>query len=253
MDHFKLLRDFWDFAFENPELISPNHCALYCFIINHSNRLGQKRKLGLPSGMAKEAIGIKCYKSYIKTLKDLVSWGFIELLEKSKNQYSSNIIALVFNDKATTKAYDKAMLMQATKQVQSTTQSPTKSNYQSTHQSNTTIDKLITNKEELITKRDMNEIFSAQLLESDSWLESIFKLNKWLPNEESKKRVAKWLLEFNIKLSSELDVKFSPKDYGSHFSRWLPGEVAKQKRNNVSDLNDSHVEKMIKPKFLPYG
>jgi hypothetical protein len=76
----------------------------------------------------------------------LVVWGFIEMLEKSRNQYSSNIIALVFNDKATTKAYDKAMLMQSLKQHQSTTQS--------NDQSNTTIDKLITNKEELITKID---------------------------------------------------------------------------------------------------
>jgi len=161
MDHFKLLRDFWDFAFENPELISPNHCALYCFIINHSNRLGQKRKLGLPSGMAKEAIGIKCYKSYMKTLNDLVEWGFIEILEKSKNQYSSNIIAIAFNDKATTKAYDKAMLMQSLKQHQSNTQST----IQSTTQSNTTIDKLITNKEELITKREEKENFALSFLE----------------------------------------------------------------------------------------
>lgn len=157
MDHFKLLRDFWDFAFENPEKISPSHCALYCFIINHSNRLGQKRKLGLPSGMAKEAIGIKCYKSYIKTLNDLVAWGFIEMLEKSTNQYSSNIVALVFNDKATTKAYDKAMLMQSLKQRQSTALS--------NDQSNTTIDKLITNKEELITKREEKENFALSFLE----------------------------------------------------------------------------------------
>jgi hypothetical protein len=85
---------------------------LYCFIINHSNRLGQKKKLGLPSGMAKEAIGIKCYKSYSKTLNDLVVWVLLKCWKKSRNQYSSNIIALVFNDKATTKAYDKAMLMQ---------------------------------------------------------------------------------------------------------------------------------------------
>jgi hypothetical protein len=32
--------------------------------------------------------------------------------------------------------------------------------------------------------------------------------NKWLPNEESKKRVLHWLLEFNVKLNSELDTKY---------------------------------------------
>jgi hypothetical protein len=35
--------------------------------------------------MAKEAIGIKCYKSYSKTLNDLVVWGFIEMLKKPKS------------------------------------------------------------------------------------------------------------------------------------------------------------------------
>jgi hypothetical protein len=40
-------------------------------------------------------------------------------------------------------------------------------------------------------------------------VESIYKQNKWLPNEESKKRVLHWLLEFNVKLNSELDTKYS--------------------------------------------
>lgn len=224
MDHFKLLRDFWDFAFENPEKISPNHCALYCFIINHSNRLGRKKKLGLPTEMAKEAIGIKSYNTYIKTFNDLVSWGFIEVLERSRNQFSSNIVALLNFDKALDKALDKAMLMQAQKQSESASKSISKSI--------SSIDELRTKKEELITNRDKNEIFGFKLLESEIWLESIYKQNKWLPNEESKKRVSKWLLDFNVKLSSELDVKYSSKDYGSHFSRWLPGEIEKQKKND---------------------
>lgn len=226
MDHFKLLRDFWDFAFENPEKISPNHCALYCFIINHSNRLGRKKKLGLPTEMAKEAIGIKSYNTYIKTFNDLEKWQFIEVLERSKNQYSSNIIALSNFDKALDKALDKAMLMQQQKQVQKQDESNS--------ESISSIDELRTKKEELITNRDKNEIFSFKLLETESWLESIYKQNKWLPNEESKKRVLHWLTEFNIKLSSELDSKYSAKDYGSHFARWLPGEIEKRKKNEVN-------------------
>jgi hypothetical protein len=43
-------------------------------------------------------------------------------------------------------------------------------------------------------------------------VESIYKQNKWLPNEESKKRVLHWLLEFNVKLNSELDTKYSKKN-----------------------------------------
>jgi hypothetical protein len=59
--------------------------------------------------------------------------------------------------------------MQSLKQHQSTTQS--------NDQSNTTIDKLITNKEELITKIK-NEIFSFKLLETENMVESIYKQNK---------------------------------------------------------------------------
>jgi len=123
MDYFKLNRDFWDFAFENPEKIKPNHCALYCFIIEHCNRLGWKEKFGLPTTMAKEAIGIRSYNTYIETLCDLVDWGFIEMFEKSKNQYSSNIVGISNFDKALDKALDKAFIKHDTKQSESTVQS----------------------------------------------------------------------------------------------------------------------------------
>jgi hypothetical protein len=123
MDYFKLTRAFWDFAFENPEKIKPNHCALYLFIIEHCNRLGWKRKFGLPTEMTKDAIGIRSYNTYIQTLNDLIEFGLIELIEKSKNQYSSNIIAVSNFDKALDKALDKASIKHVTKQSESTIQS----------------------------------------------------------------------------------------------------------------------------------
>ena len=118
-DYFKLLRNFWDFAFDNPEKIKANHCALYCFIVEHCNRLGWKSKFGLPTTMAKDAIGIRSYNTYIQTLNDLVNFGFIKLVEKSTNQYSSNIIALSNFDKATSKALDKAFIKHDIKQSES--------------------------------------------------------------------------------------------------------------------------------------
>jgi hypothetical protein len=123
MDYFVLTRNFWDFAFENPEKIKPNHCALYLFIVEHCNRLGWKRKFGLPTTMAKDAIGIRSYNTYIHTLNDLVSFGLIELIEVSKNQYSSNIVAISNFDKAHIKALDKASIKHVTKQSESTVQS----------------------------------------------------------------------------------------------------------------------------------
>jgi uncharacterized phage protein (TIGR02220 family) len=119
MDYFKLTRDFWDYAFENPEKIKPNHCALYLFIVEHCNRLGWKSKFGLPTTMAKDAIGIRSYNTYITTLNELVDFGFIIMIEKSKNQYSSNIVALSINDKALAKALDKAFIKHDIKQSES--------------------------------------------------------------------------------------------------------------------------------------
>ena len=119
MNGYELSRNWFDWTFENPERINPNHTALYFFIIEHCNRLGWKEKFGLPTTMAKEAIGIRSYNTYINTLNDLVEFRFIKLIEKSKNQYSSNIIALSNFDKATDKALDKALTKHGTKQGES--------------------------------------------------------------------------------------------------------------------------------------
>ena len=119
MNSYELSRKWFDWSFENPEKISPNHSALYFFAIEHCNRLGWRKKFGFPTEMAKDAIGIKSYNTYIKTLNDLVSWGFIEMIERSKNQYSANIIALSNFDKALDKALDKAIVKHVTKHDES--------------------------------------------------------------------------------------------------------------------------------------
>lgn len=123
MTGYELSRKWFDWSFENPEKINPNHTALYFFIVEHCNRLGWKQKFGLPTTMAKEAIGIRSYNTYIKTLNDLIDFGFIELIEKSKNQYSSNIIALSIFDETLNNALDEATTKHATKQHESTQQS----------------------------------------------------------------------------------------------------------------------------------
>lgn len=119
MNGYELSRKWFDFCFENPEKITSNHSALYFFCIEHCNRLGWKEKFGLPTTMAKEAIGIRSYNTYINTLNELIEFGFIKLIEKSKNQYSSNIIALSNFNKALDKALDKALIKHDTKQSES--------------------------------------------------------------------------------------------------------------------------------------
>lgn len=129
---YDLTKDWFDFCFENPEKINPNHSAIYFFILSHSNRLGWKPKIGLPTTMTMEAVGIKSYNTYTKHLADLIGFGFIKLIEKSTNQYSSNIIAISKFDKALDKALDKATVKHLTKhhtkQRESTIQSTVQSN-----------------------------------------------------------------------------------------------------------------------------
>lgn len=112
---YDLSRAWFDFCYENPEQIKPNHTALYFFIIEHCNRLGWKKKFGLPTTMAKEAIGIKSYNTYINTFNDLIEWKFITLIEKSQNQYSANIIALSNFNKSLNGSLDKALINHASK------------------------------------------------------------------------------------------------------------------------------------------
>jgi uncharacterized short protein YbdD (DUF466 family) len=87
--------------------------------------------------MVMEAVGIKNWRTYSAILKELVEFGFIEMVEISKNQYSSNIIAIVKNTKATTKALDKALQKHSTKHSTKQRQSTVSIDIQQTRNNNT--------------------------------------------------------------------------------------------------------------------
>lgn len=112
MTGYELTRNWFDFSFENPDKVKPRHTALYLFTADLCNRLGWKKKFGLPTKYTMEAVGIGNYNTYKRTLADLIDWGFIEIITKSKNQYSANVIALCKSAKAKNKAMDKALLNQ---------------------------------------------------------------------------------------------------------------------------------------------
>ena len=162
MNIYNLSRDFWNFAFDNSDVVKPAHIAMYFFAIEHCNRLGWKQKFGLPASMTMEAIGIKSYRLYKKTFDDLVEWKMFQVHEYSKNQYSSNIIALDLKAKAQSKALDNAMQKHGTKQVKSTGES----NSESTDQRSDSINKPITkNKEQkaapALSVSELKEMFDV--------------------------------------------------------------------------------------------
>ncbi len=125
MNSFDLSRSWFNFSFENPEKIKPIHSSIFFFAIEHCNRLGNKEKFGFPSQMTMDAIGVKKYQTYGKALSDLEEWGFITFIERSKNQYSANIISInapTKNGIARGKALDKATIKHGAKQGHSTGQ-----------------------------------------------------------------------------------------------------------------------------------
>jgi len=206
MNGYELSRKWFDFCFENPEKIKPNHSALYFFAIEHCNRLGWKEKFGFPTEMAKDAIGIKNYRTYINTLNDLVEWGFIKMIEKSKNQYSANIIALVNYTKASTKALDKARSKHSQKQCKSTYKSIDSINKQRTKEQiiyNSFYDSEIEK-----SNNDENYIKIVKILFGDNnlgfKLESVLKLPKQLTFEQSKK-IMGYKRKNNINITSILE------------------------------------------------
>lgn len=116
MDIYTLSRSFWDFSFSNPEKMKPIHSSIYFFAIEHCNRLWWKEKFWFPTTMAMDAIWISNYSSYKKWLEELVEWGFIKMVQVSKNQYSANVISLIQFVWSTDKALDKALIKHGTKQ-----------------------------------------------------------------------------------------------------------------------------------------
>lgn len=172
MTSYELSRNYFDWCFENPEKISPNHTAIYFFAIEHCNRLGWRDKFGFPTQMAMDAIGIKKNQTYTRYLNELVDFGFIKMVQKSTNQYSANIISLISAKPKNGKALDKAIVRHGVKQTESI------------GQSNSTIDKPITNNN--ITSKPTIEEFVSYALENKpkaNKQELIFKYKSWENND----------------------------------------------------------------------
>mgnify|MGYP003636437589 CR=1 FL=1 len=207
MNTFELSRAWFEFSFNNPEKINPWHSAVYFFAIEHCNRLGWKEKFWFPSQMVMEAIGIRNWKTYSKYLNDLVDWGFIKMIETSKNQYSSNIIALVKNTKATTKALDKALSKHSTKHSQSIAsidKQETRNKKQETSIYETKVSTLQELMEKNIdinfyinkwinentVKQEMNKFYNYRVQKNEWWKKEHWEKQKTF---DTKRRFATWL------------------------------------------------------------
>lgn len=116
---YDFTRNFFDWCFENPDLIGVNDIALFNWLIEKNNRCGWSEKFSVTATENMAACGFKTYPPYKKAFDNLIALGFIILVKKSFNQHQSNIIALSKINKATTKALDKALLKHSIKHVES--------------------------------------------------------------------------------------------------------------------------------------
>ena len=198
MNIYDLSRNFFNFSFENPEKIKPNHIAIYFFAVEHCNRLGWKQKFGFPTSMVLEATGIKSYSVYKKTFDELVEYNFFTVIEYSKNQYSSNIIALKENYKAHDKALDKALIKHTSKHMVKQCESTVSIDKQIYNNTNTQINKST-------DAEFSNENLHPQNLEDNNQSLIAKKENTISPGGRAKNDVDNRKIQFRDKLIPFLD------------------------------------------------
>lgn len=223
---YSLSRSWFDFCFDNPEKIRPIHTAIYFFAIEHCNRLGWKHKFGFPSQMVMEAVGVKNWRTYSSALNELVDFGFIKMVEISKNQYSSNIIAIVKNTKAPTKALDKALSKHSQKQ------------HTKQGQSTVSIDKQVTSNKEQLTINNIDFNIFWDLYDKKVGDKNLCK-KKWLKlSDEDMNKIISILPEWKSQFK---DKQFQP--YPATFlnqERWND-EIKK----TSTKINDYDVDELF--------
>lgn len=104
---YELSNGWFEFLKNNASRVNTNHSALYMYIAHLANKLNWPDEFGLPSENTMHASGFNNYKSYKRTLDELIEFGVIELVTEAKNQHTATVIALVKMTEATTKAVPK--------------------------------------------------------------------------------------------------------------------------------------------------
>ena len=127
LNGYQLSRQWFDFAFENQDLINTSHTAMYLWFVELNNKMGWVDKFASPASQTMAAIGLRSYNTYKKIFNELVAMGCVTLVAESKNQHTACIIALSKFDKAPYKALDKALTTHLIKQSESTVQSNSES------------------------------------------------------------------------------------------------------------------------------
>jgi hypothetical protein len=80
LNGYSLHKQWFEFAFSNPDLITPAHGAIISWLIELNNRMDWRDKFASPASSAMAATGISSYNTYKKVFNNLIEWGFITVL-----------------------------------------------------------------------------------------------------------------------------------------------------------------------------
>jgi len=107
MNGYDLSRQWFSFAYENTEA-KPIHTALYFWIVERANASGWKKAIDVQTEKSMECLGVTDWRTYKNALQFLADHNFIAWLEKSKNQYTCNRVAIVLKEGETCDSYRNA-------------------------------------------------------------------------------------------------------------------------------------------------
>lgn len=90
---YTLERQWWNFKLTTLEKVTAKHSEMYWYLIRQNNSFGWVESFGLPTDHTMDALKIS-YKTFSNVLNDLVRWGFVTVIERSRNQHYSSRIKL---------------------------------------------------------------------------------------------------------------------------------------------------------------
>lgn len=106
---YDLSRQWFAFLWDNPSKVTANDTALYFFLCQLWNQLGQPNEFQVTAKECQTGMSANSYNTFKKSFDKLKEMGCLKLIKQSTNQYQCNVIALSKIDIAEYKALNKAM------------------------------------------------------------------------------------------------------------------------------------------------
>jgi len=100
---YSLSRQWFDFVLENGRKARPIHGILYLWIVEKANRLAWAKEFQLPTDEACAACCAADRETILKAIKDLEKWGFIKIIQESKNRFTARWVSLLHPKKSDAK------------------------------------------------------------------------------------------------------------------------------------------------------